>query len=1098
MASLTSDDYTVAWICALPLEVAAARVMLDKIHRPFRPPSTDPNAYVLGELNGHFVAIACLPTGIYGTVSAATVMAHMCSTFRRIQFALLVGIGGGVPGTENDIRLGDVVVSKPVGKNSGVIQYDYGKTVQGGKFEQTGMLNHPPQALLTYMAYLQAAQMTKHDDTISKIVGDVLARNPDMREKFGAQDQERDYLFSASYHHSNNGSDCDKCDKEQVIARKPRDQAPQVHYGLIASGDQVMKDSETRDRLAQQFGVLCFEMEAAGLMNQLPTLVIRGICDYCDSHKQKDWQGYAALTAAAYTKSLLSVVPASTDPSQPKNSRRGHWMVPLARNPRFVGRHEEINKVQELIMASDGPRRVAITGLGGVGKTQIALELAYRIRDLDKACSVFWIPCTSLGMIGQAYLNIAQTLGLCDVNPAQVNAQIKTYLSSERAGKWLLIFDNADDMDMWPTLEDALPESGHGRVLFTTRNRKLAVELASSDTIPIPDVDEDTALKILEKSLINQTLLKDSETAVVLLKQLTFLPLAIAQASAYINKNSLDLSTYLELLQEKEPEIVDLLSEDFSDAGRYEDIQNPVITTWLISFEQIQRQDQLAADFLSFMACINPRNIPYSLLPSSTSKKRKVDALGLLSAYSFTNAQDMDISLHRLVHIAMRNWLKKSSVFSHWIQRVADQMAKVFPDSHYTNRGLWRQYLPHALSLVHEEEFTQQRENYLDLLDDMAGCLSSDGRYHEAELLYTDLMEMRIEKDGHECYSTICSIASLAGAYGHQGRWNEAEELEIRALEIGKAFLGAEHPITLGIMGNLASIYGYQGRYDEAEELEIRALETMKTVLGAEHPSTLSSMNHIASIYCHQERWNEAEDIQVQVLQIRKTVIGAEHPSTLISMLNLATIYWNQERWAEAEELEVQVFRIRKTMLGAEHPATLVSMDALASTYWGQERWAEAEELQMQVLKKMKIVLGAEHPDTLTSMANLSFIWESLGNLQEAISVLEECYTLRNKVLGSDHPDTTSSFHTLSIWKDKRNQLPNMESTAPPTCVQDAQSRDGIAADDSEVAVSKQQPCNRQVMLRPPVSRFLEDHPLMKALRTASLGPSGPDAKEVD
>jgi nucleoside phosphorylase/tetratricopeptide (TPR) repeat protein len=939
MASLTSDDYTVAWICALPLEAAAASVMLDKIHRPFRPPSTDPNAYVLGELNGHFIAIACLPTGIYGTVSAATVMAHMCSTFRRIQFALLVEIGGGVPSTQNDIRLGDVVVSKPMGRHSGVIQYDYGKTVQGGKFEQTGMLNHPPQALLTYMAYLQAAQMTKHDDTISKIVGDVLTRNPDMREKFGPQDQEKDYLFPASYHHLNNGSDCDKCDKEQLIARKPRDQAPQVHYGLIASGDQVMKDSETRDCLAQQFGVLCFEMEAAGLMNQLPTLVIRGICDYCDSHKQKDWQGYAALTAAAYTKSLLSVVPASTDPSQLKNSRRGHWMVPLARNPRFVGRLEEINKVQELIMASDGPRRVAITGLGGVGKTQIALELAYRIRDLDKACSIFWIPCTSLGMIDQGYLNIAQTLGLCDVNPAQVNAQIKTYLSSERAGKWLLIFDNADDMDMWPTLEDALPESGHGRVLFTTRNRKLAVELASSDTIPIPDVDEHTALKILEKSLINQTLLRDSETAVALLKQLTFLPLAIAQASAYINKNSLDLSTYLELLQEKEPEIVDLLSEDFRDAGRYKDIQNPVITTWLISFEQIQRQNQLAADLLSFMACINPRNIPYSLLPSSTSKKRKLDALGLLSAYSFTNAQDMDISLHRLVHIAMRNWLRKSSVFSHWIQRAADRMAEAFPNRHYTNRGLWRQYLPHALALVHEEEFIQQREHYLDLLDDMAGCLRDDGRYHEAELLQTDVMEMRTEKDGHECYSTFLSIASFAETYCYQGRWAEAEELQIRALEIGQ------------------------------------------TVLGAEHPHTLISMNDLALTYWSQERWTEAEELGIQVLEIRKNVLGAEHPHTLTSMHNLASTYWDQGRWAEAEELQTRVLRIQEKFLGAEHPDTLISVHNLAATYRCQGRRAEAEELGIRALETLKIVLGAEHPDTLTSMSNLSSTWVSLGKL---------------------------------------------------------------------------------------------------------------------
>lgn len=659
-------------------------------------------------------------------------------------------------------------------------------------------------------------------------------------------------------------------------------------------------------------------------------------------------------------------------------------------------------------------------------------------------------------MIDQAYLNIAQTLGLCDVNPAQVNAQIKTYLSSERAGKWLLIFDNADDMDMRPTLEDALPESEHGCVLFTTRNRKLAVELASSDTIPIPDVDRDTALKILEKSLIDQALLKDSETTVALLKQLTFLPLAIAQASAYINKNSLDLSTYLELLQEKEPDIVNLLSEDFKDAGRYKDIQNPVVTTWLISFEQIQRQNQLAADFLSFMACINPRNIPYSLLPSSTSKKRKADALGLLSAYSFTNAQDMGISLHRLVHIAVRNWLKKSSVFSHWIQRVADRMAEVFPNSHYTNRGLWRQYLPHALSLVHDEEFRLQREHYLNLLDNMACCLLSDGRYHEAELLLTDLMEMRIEKHGHECHSTFLSIARLAETYCYQGRWVEAEELQIRALEIGK------------------------------------------TVLGAEHPDTLTCMNDLALTCWSQERWTEAEELGIQVLEIRKKVLGAEHPHTLTGMHNLASTYWSQERWAEAEELQTRVLRIQEKFLGAEHPDTLISVHNLAETYRCQGRRAEAEELGIRALETMKIVLGAEHPDTLTSMSNLSSTWVSLGKLQEAISLLEECYTLRNKVLGPDHPHSTSTFHALSIWKDKRNQLPTMESTAPLTCVQDAQSRDGIAVGDSEAEVSKQQLCNWQIMLRPPASRFLEDHPLMKALRTVPLGPRDLEPKEVD
>ncbi|KAA8641566.1 uncharacterized protein ATNIH1004_011702 [Aspergillus tanneri] len=265
----------------------------------------------------------------------------------------------------------------------------------------------------------------------------------------------------------------------------------------------------------------------------------------------------------------------------------------------------------------DGPRRIAITGLGGVGKTQVALEIAHRIRDQDKECLIFWIPCTSHAIIEQTFLNIAQTLELGDVKASEVKEQIKIYLTSKRAGKWLLIFDNADDTEMWLTasdtalaLEDLLPEGGQGRILFTTRNRKLAMKLAPFNTVPIPDVDRETALKILERTLENKDLLKDSTISATLLEQLAFLPLAITQAAAYIIENGINLSTYLALLQEQEQDTVELLSEDFRDPGRYKDIQNPVISTWLVSFRQIQHQDQLAADYLSFMACIDQKIFP--------------------------------------------------------------------------------------------------------------------------------------------------------------------------------------------------------------------------------------------------------------------------------------------------------------------------------------------------------------------------------------------------------------------------------------------------------------------------------------------------------
>ena len=207
-----------------------------------------------------------------------------------------------------------------------------------------------------------------------------------------------------------------------------------------------MKHGKTRDRLGEEYGVLCFEMEAAGLMNQLPCLVIRGICDYSDSHKNKQWQRYAALTAAVYAKILLSVVSANRFRKN-QASQEACWMVPFERNPRFLGRHNEVMRLEQKGFGKDRVRKMAITGLGGVGKTQIALELAYQVRDTTPECSIFWIPSTSTEMIEQAYIGIGEHLRLQGVTPADVKMQVKAHLSSEKAGPWLLIIDNADDMN---------------------------------------------------------------------------------------------------------------------------------------------------------------------------------------------------------------------------------------------------------------------------------------------------------------------------------------------------------------------------------------------------------------------------------------------------------------------------------------------------------------------------------------------------------------------------------------------------------------------------------------------------------------------------
>ena len=230
----------------------------------------------------------------------------------------MVGIGGGVPSTNDDIRLGDVVVSKPTGVLGGVVQYDYGKTVANGVFQQTGMMNQPPQVLLNAIARLHADEILGNNQSIVKVISDVLS--VEMKAPFSRPADEQDRLFNSAYDHPQHEDTCINCDKEQLIHRDPRtSDEPRIHYGLIASGNQVMKHGKTRDRLAKKHGMLCFEMEAAGLMNQLPCLVIRGICDYSDSHKNKQWQGYAAITAASYAKMLLSVVSANQFRRSPRS-----------------------------------------------------------------------------------------------------------------------------------------------------------------------------------------------------------------------------------------------------------------------------------------------------------------------------------------------------------------------------------------------------------------------------------------------------------------------------------------------------------------------------------------------------------------------------------------------------------------------------------------------------------------------------------------------------------------------------------------------------------------------------------------------------------
>jgi nucleoside phosphorylase len=312
---LSHEDYTIGWICPLAIEQIAALAMLDEEHEPLPQPRADHNVYTLGNIKSHNVVLV----GLYqpGNNPAATVVSQMRATFPNLRFGLLVGIGGGVPAKTDDgmIQLGDVVVSKPTGGHSGVVQYDHGKA-ETGCFIHTGVLAPPPPILLNAAQDLAAKRTRAPKDPIYENMKRIHKTLPG-RLEYRYPGLGQDHLYQADYTHLDSKASCYacKCDSTQRVQRyiedgdEDGDPRVVVHRGTIASGELVIKDGKLRDLLAKQYDILCFEMEAAGALADFPCIVIRGISDYSDSHKNNQWQGYAAAAAAAYARQLFFYIP---------------------------------------------------------------------------------------------------------------------------------------------------------------------------------------------------------------------------------------------------------------------------------------------------------------------------------------------------------------------------------------------------------------------------------------------------------------------------------------------------------------------------------------------------------------------------------------------------------------------------------------------------------------------------------------------------------------------------------------------------------------------------------------------------------------------
>lgn len=581
----------------------------------------------------------------------------------------------------------------------------------------------------------------------------------------------------------------------------------------------------------------------------------------------------------------------------------------------------------------DNCQRAALDGLGGVGKTHIALEFAFKLQEYSLEHSVYWVQAHDATSFEKSYRDIGKILDIpgIDNDKADVKELVRQRLSKESTGKWLLIVDNADNAQLFQTHDDSslfscLPFSNLGGILFTTRNHEVATDHAEAEVISIGMMDDSESRELLRTTLQKKHILNDIESTSELLELLAHLPLAIKQAGAYLNKKNITISKYVDMYKNSNDTQIKLLAMDFEDKWRYKGMRNPVATTWLISFEQVKQQDDLAARYMAFMSCISENNIPLSILPPALEFDQ-LDAIGTLIGFGFLTEQTSEgvYNMHRLVHIATRNWLEIRNELPQVTTRAVEQVAAVFPRPEYKNRDTWSVYLPHAECLIDAAEV-----------------------FDTVESLRWDI------------------LGKLGRCFWLTGKDEKSIERNKKALEMKERVLGREDPSTLSTISNITASLINQGKYAKAETIYREILVLQEKVLGKEHLDTLVSMNNLGQTLISQRKDAEAETIHRETLVLKEKVLGKEHPSTLVSMNQLGQTLNSQGKYAEAETIHQETLALREKVLGKEHPDTLISVYWVAHLLRKQRQFNNASEFYRRALLGFEKVLGKDHPHTVS------------------------------------------------------------------------------------------------------------------------------------
>ncbi|KAF4547193.1 Hypothetical protein D9617_54g000270 [Elsinoe fawcettii] len=782
---ITSGNISIVWVCSRVIEYAAATKVLDMVCA-LDPPLHDTDyKYTYGRIGEHGVAIACLRSETSETDSVAHLAIRASNHFGKDCLGLFVGVSGGVPKTQPQLHLGDVVVSTPKNSRGAVIQYDSVRVLSDRPTHTVAAVKSPPQTLLEAVSHLMTeAYIDKHPWRAH-------LESIEQFPQFKRPPAGKDILFSRDYIHVG-GDFCELCDLKNSETRRMKQQpkAPRVFTGSIASGKLPIDDAITRDQISVDLGgVLCFETDAAEVLNNLPSLVVRGISDYADSHKHagKMWQPYAAAAAAACAKEIILRVPLAktslprvlTDPISARTPRRtasrdstSHINVPFARNRAFTGRDQELSIIGSRFKPGSASSRIAIYGLGGVGKSACALEYAYREASVSQE-PVYWITAISVESFNRSLQDVAARLQLQPTNGKLVDpGTIRARLCEGDLGPFLLIVDNADDEHIYLNhIAPCLPDHPDARIIFTSRDRELASLMADNNTINLEEMDRLDALELLTKHLKDRNLQAASPMMALFLSHIACIPLALVQAAAFMRKCNWTVEQYMHEFGKSADEAAVLLSEAYLAADRPPTSENAIAATWRVSFKHLQEHRPLAAYCLSFAACVSPQAIPLTILPSSPfhqSRIKKLSAVVAMEDFSFlTRRRKPDetvetyFDMHPLVHRVAGDWLKLEGKWHAQVNLACSQLLTKLPERpNYQKMQTWKAYVEHASHVAALPDLPEDRKE--ELLLRVVRCQNILAQYQAAVKTCRTLIDLQ-QRSGRPVSSDCLEIYEELG-----------------------------------------------------------------------------------------------------------------------------------------------------------------------------------------------------------------------------------------------------------------------------------------------------------------------------------------------